>query len=164
MNILLFSPNEPRKNNFVQYHGFLLARRQLKDLILETNVITDQPRNFINNHGWVKREIYEKIIRNSKLALCVHPFESLDYQVVEIINLGTIPIISPTVRDNLNLPIDLVVDNVDSPIAISKKIIKILELPEETYNDILELSQEAIKELAQKHNKELKIVLKNSFL
>lgn len=163
-NIFLFAVNEPRKNLFVQYHGFLIAKRENKGLTLHTNVVSDQPEIYINNYGWLPREQYNNIIKNSKLSLQVYPFESFSYQTVETILLGCLPIISPSVRDNLSLPREIVVWNIDSPIEIAKKINEIDAWPKEQYEAMLQQCQTKVKEITNAQNKYLKIILEKAFL
>jgi len=163
LNVGLFGPREPRKNFFVQYHAFLIAQKSNPKLTLYTNCITDQPKNFINSFNWLPRNEYYNIIKGCRVMLCVHPFESFDYQVAEVIMLGTISIISPAIRDNFNFPPDTVVDNVDSPIAISKKLIEVLSWSDEIYKQVLEKLREQVISITTAQNKYAAVVLKDIF-
>lgn len=158
-NIALFCIKEARKNWFVQYHGFLLAQRKIKTLILHSNVVSDQPQIFINSYGWLPRDQLNRVIQQCKLSLNIFPVESFSYFTVEALLLGSLPIISPCVKDNLQLSGALVVYNTDSPIEISKKIIELEELPRERYQELLISSQNSVRSLIAAQNQYLKVML-----
>lgn len=155
-NVALFCPDDPRKNIVVQYQGFLLAQREYKSLVLHTNVIKDQPAHFINNYGWLSQKDYFNVLHNCGIVLAVFPFESLAYSVIEAVMMGCIPIVSVTVEENLFSDNSVIVENVDSPIHVSKQIIRILKWSSEKIVEERKNSLESLECLAQRHNAGLK--------
>lgn len=155
----LFVPNSPRKNIMGQIYAFLLSARKNTNLMLYTNTGVDAFEKNITSYGWLKEEEYHDLLGKMKIILhCTHT-ESFGYAVVEAIMMGVLPIMSPCIKDNLNLPEEICVNNPDSPIKISEKINEIMAWPKEHFDETLSKCQLIIKELAQNNNFKLKEML-----
>jgi hypothetical protein len=145
----LFIPpgSQSRKNYLNMKIGFELARRKNQKIELYTN------------ETWLPKEQYHELL--SKIVLNLHTtfVESFCYQVAEALFLGTLSLISPCIRDNLNLNLDLdflTVFNLDSPREIAEKIIKIMNLSEAEYKKALAQQESKLRELIASNNKSLK--------
>lgn len=154
----LFCPQHFRKNFFNQIYAFYLANRK-KAMILHTNIKVEG-RDILNYLWMSQKELFE-LVSQMKLILHISHTESFCYAVVEAIMLGTLPIISPCIRDNLNLPNEICVDNPDSAIKISEKILELMNLADMEYFRLIFLCQERIRKLAYENNQKLRELIEN---
>jgi hypothetical protein len=143
----LFIPpgSQARKNYLNMKIGFELAKRKNQKIELYTN------------ETWLPKEQYHELL--SKIVLNLHTtfVESFCYQVAEALFLSTLSLMSPCIRDNLNLDLDfLTVFNLDSPREIAEKIIKIMNLSEAEYKIALAQQESKLRELIASNNKSLK--------
>ena len=137
------------------------ARKNQINQIAAIN-IAQRDRQFelvTNFDGWISNEEYKKLIPKLKAILFVSHAESFGYMAVDALEAGTLPIVSPCVRQNLDLWGSISVTNPDSAIEISKKILDIINYSEEEYVAVLESNREKISALAEKNNQELRETL-----
>lgn len=163
-NVGFFSPKDPRKNLFVQYHAFVIAQRKNKKLVLHNNVSTDQPSNWIHNYGWIPKQEYFKLLSHCVVSLHVFPFESFCYSAAEAIICGSIPVVSSTVVHNLGLPVFTEIRQVDSPVEISEMIVKLTNMEEDVLEEMRIKFKNSIKVLAKKNNSVLEKFLNSRLL
>lgn len=154
----LFAPFHPRKNHFVQIHAFRLSNLKKAELVLHTNTKLKTFGNIVYT-PWLPDEEYYKLIANMKITLQIFHCESFAYSAVESVMLGTIPIVSPCIQQNLDLPDQVRIKNPDSPVEISKKIDEIIELSPEAYASLIRECQKRVANIIVRNNKELKLLL-----
>lgn len=156
----LFMPTHPRKNQLNQLFGFRLSNLDMGELNLHTNT-TNRVFGNINFYSWLDDEAYYRLLAQIYINLHISHVESFCYQVAESIALGTVSLVSPCIAANLDLPNDVVIDNPDSTIDISKKILKFAKMSAESYNHVLATCQRSILRMEQRNNKELAKLLKS---
>lgn len=162
-NIGLFAPNHFRKNIFNQ----IFACRKIGidnrfNIKLHTNIPIKVTGLDIVNYNWLPKEDYHKLLSEMWVALSCFHTESFAYSVVESILNGTIPIISPCIRDNFNLPKEIMVINIDSVTAISDRLNEIIKLEDILYQSLLSKCQNNIIEISNSNNNNLKKLLEKS--
>ncbi len=151
--ITLFCPSGPKKNLANQILAAGLVQREAK-LTLHTNIQGyDNMLTLINHvkHPWLSQEEYYRLLAAAKVNLCCSWAETFNYQAAEAGLCGTASVTSPTI------PVPgLVVENPNSPLAISSGILQIA-------NASTVMGEKARKEVinfAKARNDELRQILK----
>lgn len=150
----MFFPTHSRKNVLNQLFAFRLANLVKGELSLHTNTKL-QIKGNVFYYIWLNDDAYYDLLSKIYLNLHVTVAESWCYAVADSIYLGTLPLVSPVVAKNLNLPEELVVVNIDSTIDIADRILKIMKMSNIEYSTLLYRSRESIDKLTSKNNKEL---------
>lgn len=136
----IFLPFAPRKNILNQ----ILAASS-SGLKTYTNLPFDSLKN-IHKVEWLSEmNLYTFI---SKVTMTLHCTftESFCYSTAESLVLGTIPIVSIQIADNLGLTESIVCKQVDSVKTIKEKILEIAGLSETEYKGILEYQKFGFRE------------------
>ena len=140
----IFLPSTPRKNILNQKAACELARRSILDLQV-----------FTNEKGWLPEKEYYELLGKMRIVLNITHVESFSYATIDAIQHGVLPIVSPCVQHNLDLPDEVMVSNPDSPLDISGMLITLLRYDEDIYVDILSKCTRAIESLAKRNNRAL---------
>ena len=126
----IFLPCAPRKNTFNQLLAAVKSGMK---------IYTNLPYNFenpnINKIEWLSNEEYFLFISRLTLTLHCTFTESFSYAAAESLMLGTLPIVSLQISENLNLPHNLICYQCDSVSNILSKIEGIKELDEFRYEE-----------------------------
>lgn len=162
----LFLPGHPRKNVQNQVAAVILAGRVRPGLRGYTNLknYLDLNPEIFEIFGWLPDIVeYWSVVSKMKIVLHVSHTESYAYAVAEAVSLGTLPIISQTIRDNLGLPQELVVRNPDSALEIASRITQILELSDVRYAEVLASAKAAFGASVAVQNAALRRLLDECF-
>lgn len=151
-SIGVFLPSDPRKNTINQMIAALLSGWNVY-----TNLDYDGPK--INKVGWLVDDLYFKLISQMTMTLHCTFTESFSYAAAESISLGTLPIVSLQIAENLGLSRFFVCDQCDSTSKILNKIKAIADLTPDEYNDLLFDEQLRLYEVVSKNNSEAKNIL-----
>ncbi|MCK5615616.1 hypothetical protein KAR91_77845 [Candidatus Pacearchaeota archaeon] len=140
------------------------ARKNQANQIASTHIASSETRFELfkvitNLNGWIPDDEYKELLPKLKALLFVSHAESFGYMAIDALEAGTLPIVSPCVKQNLDLWGSISVINPDSAIEISKKILDIINYSEDVYVAVLESNREKIHDLAEKNNQELREAL-----
>ena len=148
----LFSTYEPRKNISNQLLAALNAGVELHTNLPLTG-------RFIFPYGWLPEAEYHRILSRLMASLHCGFAESFCYAAAEALLLGTLPIVSTQIAENLGLTNFLACHQCDSFINILMKIKMILPMNEREYNSILEVERENLLNRLKKYSEITKNVL-----
>ncbi len=135
-SIGIFLPCSPRKNTLNQ-----ILAADYSGLTVYTNLPYDFQNGRINKIKWLENQKYFELISSLKFTLHCTFTESFSYGAAESLLLGTLPIVSPQIADNLNLQRELICYQVDSVKEILRKINELKILSEEEYAYVLKKNQ-----------------------
>lgn len=129
-SIGIFLPFSPRKNITNQLTAAKMSGAK---------VFTNLPINSseISNVGWLDIKDYNAQIEELKLTLHCTFTESFSYGAAESLFLGTLPIVSTQIAENLNLGPEITCYQCDSVKNILEKILYILNLDYKSYEILL---------------------------
>ena len=130
----IFLPNHKRKNIQNQLAAIELLPAAYR-------------KKYTNLRGWMLEEQYRSLLSKVRVVMHATHCESFGYAVIEAIEAGTLPLISPCVRHNLNLTAAPMAWNLDSPVHISQKLLEVLTLDQDEYERIIKLCVQDIQRL-----------------
>lgn len=157
-NFLLFCPTHPRKNILNQIYGFILATKENSNIFLHTNSQIRIQHPQIKYYDWLEKKDYEELLKKIDFSLQVFHTESFCYGYVESMIRGIPAICSPCVYNNFRLQLmyPLIIENPDSVIEISKIIIMLSNITENTKKYISNECKYNMKKFAEENNHKLK--------
>ena len=125
----VFLPCAPRKNTLNQILAAIKSGMKIY-----TNLPYDFQNTNVNKVGWLSNTEYFKLISRLTLTLHCTFTESFSYGAVESLMLGTLPIVSIQICDNMNLSGSVICcGQCDSVTEILNKINYIKNMPELAY-------------------------------
>lgn len=155
----LFCPTHHRKNLLNQIHAFRLCYDKNPELELYTNARIRTYGN-VKVCDWLNQKDYAELLGSMSVVLNVFHTESFCYSTIDALMLGVPVIVSQCIKDNLNLPDDVVIKNSDSLLEISKKLQEKLKLsPKQRYELVLDCKERVLK-LVGENNAKLEVLLK----
>lgn len=167
-DIGMFFPWAPRKNALTQL-GALALLKDSFSLTLHGNGIPQQYTDFCDivgipviDHGWMREKEYFNKILDMHLGLHVTLSEAFGYGVADFLCLSKPVLISESIADNFyiypkSVVYDyLVVETVDSPSEIAKKISRIFMLNDTHYEQLCDACLKEVEATAWVNNDEVK--------